>query len=196
MVAHGADHDMSAMASTGHAHGSDATSSGGMQMTFLTATNTPLYSNSWTPASAGAYAGTCVFLILLAVTLRALFTAKSFLEARAIESALKRRYVVVADQPSVTDKAMNDASSTTGILTTNGVQEDVKVVSAPVKHIQPWRFGVDLPRALLMTVATAVGYLLMLAVMTYNVGYFCSVLAGAFIGELAFGRFGHGAMSM
>jgi hypothetical protein len=29
----------------------------------------------------------------------------------------------------------------------------------------------------------------MLAVMTMNIGYFCSVLAGAFLGELAVGRF-------
>lgn len=29
----------------------------------------------------------------------------------------------------------------------------------------------------------------MLAVMTMNVGYFCSVLGGAFLGELAVGRY-------
>jgi len=29
----------------------------------------------------------------------------------------------------------------------------------------------------------------MLAVMTMNVGYFCSVLAGTFLGELAVGRY-------
>jgi copper transporter 1 len=34
----------------------------------------------------------------------------------------------------------------------------------------------------------------MLAVMTFNLGYFLSVLAGAFIGELALGRFNAGAM--
>jgi copper transporter 1 len=78
---------------------------------------------------------------------------------KAMEGALKRRYVVVAGEKMVSDRA-SDGDSMTGILTTNGVQEDVRIVSAPVKHIQPWRFSIDLPRALLMTVATAVGYLL------------------------------------
>lgn len=31
----------------------------------------------------------------------------------------------------------------------------------------------------------------MLAVMAMNVGYFCSVLAGTFLGELAVGRYIH-----
>lgn len=131
-----------------------------MQMTFFTATNTPLYSESWTPQNAGQYAGTCIFLIVLAITLRAIFTAKFFLEARALKNALKRRYVVVAGEKAVTDQAMDDGNSMTGILTSNGVQEDVRIVSAPAQHTQPWRFSVDLPRALLMTVAAAVGYLL------------------------------------
>jgi len=52
----------------------------------------------------------------------------------------------------------------------------------------PWRFSIELPRAGLSTVVSGVGYLLMLAVMTFNVGYFLSVLAGIFVGELAFGR--------
>ncbi|KAF1962809.1 Ctr copper transporter-like protein [Byssothecium circinans] len=200
MVAHeGHDMAMESMSGMEGMHGDSSSSHGdgmSMAMSFFTATNTPLYSESWTPSSAGAYAGTCIFLILLAITLRALFTAKSYLDARAVESALKRRYVVVAGQQSMEEKAFNDASSTTGVLTTNGLQENVRIVQAPVKHIQPFRFSVDLPRAAIMTVAAGVGYLLMLAVMTYNVGYFLSVLAGAFVGELAFGRFNQGAMTM
>ncbi|KAH7090630.1 Ctr copper transporter-like protein [Paraphoma chrysanthemicola] len=195
MVAHeGHDTSMESMSGMDMGHGSSSSSHTGMAMAFFTATDTPLYSNSWTPQNAGQYAGTCIFLIVLAITLRAIFTAKSFLEMKALEGALKRRYVVVAGEKMVTDRASNDGTSITGILTTNGVQEDVRIVSAPVKHIQPWRFSVDLPRALLMTIAAAVGYLSMLAVMTFNVGYFLSVLAGAFIGELAFGRFNNGVM--
>lgn len=193
MVAHeGHDMTMDGMDMGGSTSGGHSM----MNMAFFTATNTPLYSEGWTPSSAGAYAGTCIFLILLAVILRALFTAKSFLDARAIESALKRRYVVVADQNSAAEKVMGDANSTTGILTTNGVQENVRMVQAPVKHIQPFRFSVDLPRAGLMTVIAGVGYLLMLAVMTFNVGYFLSVLGGTFLGEIAFGRFNQGVMAM
>ncbi|KAL6710644.1 hypothetical protein ACN47E_007701 [Coniothyrium glycines] len=195
MVAHEGHDTMDSM-DMGSTSGMAMNSHGSMAMSFFTATNTALYSESWTPQNAGQYAGTCIFLIVLAITLRALFTAKSFLETRALESALKRRYVVVAGEKTLSDQAANDGSSVTGILTSNGVQEDVRIVSAPVRHTQPWRFSVDLPRALLMTVAAGVGYLLMLAVMTYNVGYFLSVLAGAFIGELAFGRFTQSGMTM
>lgn len=159
MVAH-EGHDMSSMESMEGMSGMEGSSHSGMAMAFFTATNTPLYSESWTPSSAGAYAGTCIFLIILAILLRALFTAKSYLDARALESAMKRRYVVVADQQPVADKTFNDGNSMTGILTSNGMEENVRIVQAPVKNIQPWRFSVDLPRALIMTLVAAVGYLL------------------------------------
>jgi hypothetical protein len=163
MVAH-EGHDMSSMDMGGMDMDMGSSSSGhmsmGMQMSFFTSTSTPLYSEAWTPKSAGAYAGTCIFLIILAITLRALFTAKTFLEQRALKTALKRRYVVTADQQTATDKAFNDANSMTGVLTTNGLQENVRVVEAPVSHVQPFRFSVDLPRAVIMTIAAGVGYLL------------------------------------
>lgn len=160
MVAHEGHDTTAAGAMGGMDMGSTSGSHTGMTMAFFTATDTPLYSMSWTPRTAGQYAGTCIFLIFLAVMLRAIFTAKTFLEMKALEGALKRRYVVVAGEKTASDRASDDGSSLAGILTTNGVQEDVRIVSAPVKHVQPWRFSVDLPRALLMTIATAVGYLL------------------------------------
>jgi copper transporter 1 len=157
MVAHGGHDDM-AMDSSMDMGGMSMSS--GMAMGFFTATNTPLYSASWTPSSAGAYAGTCIFVIILSILFRVIFTLKTYLEMKAMESALKRRYVVVAGEKAVVDKVADDANSMTGVLTTNGLQENVRIVSAPVSHIQPWRFSVDLPRALLMTIAAGVGYLL------------------------------------
>lgn len=53
-----------------------------MAMTFFTSTSTPLYSNSWTPANRGQYAGTCIFLIALAVIFRVLIALRPILEAR------------------------------------------------------------------------------------------------------------------
>ncbi|KAL8339365.1 hypothetical protein RB601_005792 [Gaeumannomyces tritici] len=47
-----------------------------------------------------------------------------------------------------------------------------------------------LERALFDVVVAALGYLLMLIVMTLNVGYFCSVLGGVFIGAIVSGNWG------
>lgn len=53
----------------------------------------------------------------------------------------------------------------------------------------PWKWSIDIPRAILQTIELAWGYLLMLVAMTFNVGLFFAVLAGCFIGTLLFGRF-------
>eukprot|EP00029_Vermamoeba_vermiformis_P006662 TRINITY_DN267_c0_g1_i1.p1 TRINITY_DN267_c0_g1~~TRINITY_DN267_c0_g1_i1.p1 ORF type:complete len:355 (+),score=60.54 TRINITY_DN267_c0_g1_i1:122-1186(+) len=50
-------------------------------------------------------------------------------------------------------------------------------------------FGVDVPRALFHTAQLGWGYIVMLLVMTYNVGLFFAVLTGHLIGSLVFGRF-------
>ena len=49
-----------------------------MMMTFFTSTETPLYSEKWTPSGAGQYAGTCIFLIVLAFVFRGLLALKGF----------------------------------------------------------------------------------------------------------------------
>lgn len=47
-----------------------------MMMVFFTGTKTPLYSTAWTPSSTGQYAGTCIFLIVLAVIFRAILAIR------------------------------------------------------------------------------------------------------------------------
>lgn len=48
---------------------------------------------------------------------------------------------------------------------------------------------VDLLRAVGTSLVVVVGYMLMLAVMTMNVGYCAAVVGGVFVGEVAVGRF-------
>ncbi|KAF2404740.1 hypothetical protein EJ06DRAFT_470308 [Trichodelitschia bisporula] len=162
-----------------------------MKMTFFTSPHTPLYSQHWTPNSTGSYAGTCIFLIALAGIFRALLVYKHILEKRWIDKAWDRRFVVVADKASVAEKARasTEPNVKTALLTANGVEEEVKVVHRPVHGVVPWRWSVDGPRACVVTVIVGVGYLLMLAVMTLNVGYFLSILGGTFLGELLLGRY-------
>lgn len=132
-----------------------------MQMVFFTSKSTPLFSNGWTPSSTGAYAGTCIFLIILAAVYRGMFAAKHLLEQHWADQDTKRRYVVVAGKAGQAERAMSEASeSKEGILMANGVEENVKIVSKHGKRVMPWRFSVDLPRALLVTVIVGVGYLL------------------------------------
>lgn len=48
-----------------------------MIMTFFTSTTTPLYSKDWTPNGEGQYAGTCIFLIILAFLFRGILAIRS-----------------------------------------------------------------------------------------------------------------------
>ncbi|RMZ81351.1 hypothetical protein DV738_g2241, partial [Chaetothyriales sp. CBS 135597] len=114
-----------------------STSSMSMAMVFTNSHNTPLYSNSWTPTSAGGYAGTCIFLILLGVTLRLLLAVRSVLEQRWAAQARNRRYVVVVRQDGSrtsepeAERIENDPDAKLGsLITAQGVEERVKVVTA------------------------------------------------------------------
>ncbi|RDW59948.1 hypothetical protein BP6252_13035 [Coleophoma cylindrospora] len=131
-----------------------------MSMTFFTSTTTPLYSTSWTPSSVGVYAGTCIFLIVFAAIFRALLAVRiNFFEVLAV---LERRRSGGLIYPYATD---------------------VKSV------VRPWRANEAVMLASMDVTLAGTGYLLMIAVMTMNVGYFISILAGVFLGSMVFGRF-------
>ncbi|KAH0168637.1 Ctr copper transporter, partial [Aureobasidium melanogenum] len=186
----------SAAASTGMSAMSSMSGMGSMSMVFTTAHNTPLYSKAWTPTSTGAYAGTCIFLIVLAIISRLLQAWRHTLEQKFHDKAMKRRYVVVrgeqeGEQSLDEPEAAKEISEKQAILTSRGLDEKVRVITATSrsKETTPWRITTELPRACVYTLQAGLGYLLMLAVMTLNVGYFLSVLAGLFVGELAIGRY-------
>lgn len=196
---------MNSMAST---MSSSDSSSMIMTMVFTNARDTPLFSSAWTPSSSGTYAGTCIFLIVLAIIDRGLIAFKAAMERHWMVAHLNRRYVAIAGKTTEAGRIDADPDAKfASLVTAQGVEESVKVVRSIAQGPIPWRFSADLPRAALYLCIAGVKYLLyvslpvfqiwtnilssMLAVMTMNVGYFCSVLAGAFLGELAVGRYIH-----
>ncbi|KAM0439676.1 hypothetical protein ACHAPT_000768 [Fusarium lateritium] len=187
MGADSSSSDSSSSHSSHSSHGSGSSSI--MAMVFQTQRQTPLYSDSWTPESAGAYAGTCIFLAVLAIIARGLVAFKAVQEARWLDREAARRYVAVNGKLPLAEQIASGPDARRLTLSENGVEETVVVVERKRAATRPWRFSVDPVRACLDTVIVGIGYLLMLAVMTMNVGYFLSVLAGVFVGSLAVGRY-------
>ncbi|KAE9364461.1 hypothetical protein N431DRAFT_496960 [Stipitochalara longipes BDJ] len=148
--------------STSSSSSSDMTMMGmeSMAMTFFTSRNTPLYSMSWTPSSTGQYAGTCIFLIAFATIFRALLAVRvKFFEVLAVIKYRRSGELIYS------------------------YAADTKPM------IRPWRVNEAVMLGSMDVVLAGIGYLLMIAVMTMNVGYFLSILAGVFLGSMAFGRF-------
>ncbi|KAK1590274.1 Ctr copper transporter family-domain-containing protein [Colletotrichum navitas] len=164
--------------SAGAASGS--MSSGGMSMsmadmtmTFFQSVKTPLYSDAWMPGNKGQYAGTCIFLITLASILRILLALKPVLDER-----LRRNSPTHATQVSETAKdAESGEAGEPGVVARTDVVEEWK----------GWRAGPAAARATYEVIVGGIGYLLMLAVMTMNIGYFLSVLAGIWLGTFFIG---------
>ncbi|EPE08142.1 ctr copper transporter [Ophiostoma piceae UAMH 11346] len=168
---------------------STSSNSSTMMTAFMTGTATSLYSEAWTPSSTGAYAGTCIFLIIFAVIFRGLLALKARAESRWLDAELERRYVVVPGKAGLAHSVTQDSESKRMTLSENGIEEDVMVLKKRHTHVRPWRLSVDPMRALLDTLIAGVGYLLMIAVMSMNVGYFLSILGGTFLGSLLIGRY-------
>lgn len=153
-------HDMGGSDSTtsdGSSHGSEG---GHMAMSFNTDTATMLFANGWVPDSDGAYAGTCIFLIVLAIIARLLVAAKGTLERRWEDQAAKRRFIAVNGKTPLAERISQDKEAKQVVLSENGVEENVFVVERNAHGARPWRFSVDPVRAALDTVIVGVGYLL------------------------------------
>lgn len=114
----------------------------------------------WSPTSVGGYAGTCIFLVILATIFRGLLAAKAWKETAWLDAEFNRRYVTVAGKLPKAERIASDSDSKRMILTENGVEEDVVVVKKRSMSIRPWRITTDPVRAVMDTVIAGVGYLL------------------------------------
>ncbi|KAJ5166226.1 Ctr copper transporter [Penicillium canariense] len=150
------DHDMSTMDMSG-----SSSSSMTMTMVFTNTHDKPLFSSAWTPSSSGTYAGTCIFLIVLAIIGRCLIAFKATMERHWLATHLNRRYVAIAGKTSEAGRIDVDPDAkTASLITAQGVEENVKVVRNISTGPIPWRFSVDVPRAALFLCIAGVSYLL------------------------------------
>ncbi|KAJ5772276.1 hypothetical protein N7520_002805 [Penicillium odoratum] len=142
-----------------------------MSMTFFTSFKTPLYSEDWTPTSKGTYAGTCIFLIVLAVILRVLIAVRPVLEGRLWTDGISH-----GSEPLIGEHDRQKHIS--------GVQKSFQELG---RRWSRWRVNPAAGRATFELILAGVAYLLMLAIMTMNVGYFLSVLGGIWLGTFVMG---------
>jgi hypothetical protein len=139
-----------------------------MAMTFYTARDTPLFSQAWKPSSTGTYAGTCIFLILLAAGFRLLLAVKAWKEQKWLDQEFDRRYVAVQGRGTMAERIRSDGDSERAsgedknawMLSENGVEEEVVVVRRRGADVRAWRLSVDPVRATMDVILAGVGYLL------------------------------------
>ncbi|ORY89066.1 Ctr copper transporter, partial [Leucosporidium creatinivorum] len=162
----------------------NSTTSTMMMTSFTTALGASnLWFTSWTPTSAGATAGASIGLFFLAIFSRLLSAVRSSAEQSWAETLALRRQAIRLDL--IEDKSFAKASSSSSSTTANDRSPSV---AAKLKQAPPFLWSIDAPRAALFGVQAFVGYLLMLAVMSYSAWFYIAIIVGMMTGELLFGR--------
>ena len=131
-----------------------------MFSTFSAGTGTPLYFSKWMPISITAYTGTCVFLIVLAISFRVLIAFRFVVEERRINTELNKRYVVITRKSNTKERVSTDSNSKIALLTENGLEEDVMVVRKKMEGPMPWSIAVDGSKAAIDTIIAGILFLL------------------------------------
>ncbi|KAJ6621018.1 Ctr copper transporter family-domain-containing protein [Mycena sp. CBHHK59/15] len=132
-----------------------------------------LWFTGWVPQSAGAQFGACVGLFLLALVERWISAVRGMMEAHWREAGERvRRARAGADDKGKTKKGM----------------ERVLRVHAP-----PFIPAHDVMRGAMHALQAALGFLFMLAVMTFQAAFLITISLGLGVGELLFGRYGSAA---
>lgn len=91
------------------------------------------------------------------------------MERRWLAAHVNRRYVTIAGKTPEAGRIERDPDAKTEtLITAQGVEESVKVVQRSTPEIMPWRFSVDLPRALIFLCITGVSYLLYVSELAYG----------------------------
>ena len=137
-----------------------------MQMTFEVTSKTTIFFKGWKTKNPGQMFAACIGFIILGILYEGLKVGRQLL-------ATRRHSVIPTTQ--------------NGSASHHGKSSDVENREGRVVVSLGMRGHAHLIQTVLHTLQVAVGYLLMLAVMTYNVWICLSVVFGAGVGYLLFG---------
>ncbi|TLD10196.1 hypothetical protein PgNI_05422 [Pyricularia grisea] len=163
-----------------------------MSMVFFSSQSTPLFSRAWTPSSPEAYAGTCIFIFLLTIAQYLLIAVRNVVFEKVERQKTATPAETLRDHEARPAAPARDDEKSSCLGHHETVTGSLLSAAASVAKQQQRRSRpmIVMARAACEVVISAAGYLVMLAAMTMNVGYFFSVIVGVFFGSLLFGRFG------
>ncbi|KAF2754402.1 hypothetical protein EJ05DRAFT_503938 [Pseudovirgaria hyperparasitica] len=191
-----------------------------MSSTFSTSTRVTLFFPGWTTNSPAAYVGSLIFLIFIAMANRYLGALKTQLErswvavrspdikkhhrsrsrreanysSEANESEAEPLSPYLATHMHSDNDDAGQKSDANDIVVERAASRSAYLPSGWVSN-GAWSLSRDGTRALLEFLRAFIGYILMLAVMTFNVGFLFAVLGGVLFGELILGRYTTGVSS-
>ncbi|KAF2703136.1 Ctr-domain-containing protein [Pleomassaria siparia CBS 279.74] len=132
--------------------------------------------SSWHNTSKGMFAGSCIGVIFLVISLEMLRRAGKEYD----------RYILAQYTQSSTSAHASSISSTAGLSTTNFAKDSPAPSHTPVKRFRP-SVAQQAVRALLHMAQFAVAYIIMLLAMYFNGYIIICIFIGAFLGFFAFG---------
>ncbi|PPQ90423.1 hypothetical protein CVT25_014941 [Psilocybe cyanescens] len=185
-----------------HNHGTTTSTSGAsssihdMMVPYLHFTGGDfLFFEAWQPTSAGAIAGACIGLAMLAIIERWLSATRNVFNAHWRRRAFDQ--TAVRDQV-VTGRTVSSERGHDSIENLDTHEKEASEAAAQplakskvkprLRTITPFIAAYDIPRGLLYGLEMLLMYLLMLAVMTFQAAYMISIVLGLGIGEILFGR--------
>ncbi|KAH6917629.1 copper transporter [Coprinopsis sp. MPI-PUGE-AT-0042] len=151
-----------------------------------------LFLKAWVPKTPGAIAGACIGLFLLGMLDRWLSAMR-----HSFELHWKHRAMILSSRYSTNSQELSRSSTPNEKAPATVVAEEASTSRIPSlvpklrpRTIPPFVVSHDIPRGILHAFQSAIGFLLMLATMSYRIEWIVSILIGLGLGETLFGRYG------